>query len=295
MALIKTTAELQQYISLDVNLQETSFNPYLQQGKSQVVRLLGKPLYEALDAYHNNESAEEPTYDVLIPYVQRCLANFALFYGLSALNVSIGPNGIGVVNTDHVSPASKDRTDALKADLLNAAYDAMEDMLEFLEENIDDYTLWSSSDAYALQYDTIIPSARKFDEILRIDRSRLKYLEWKPTMKDVESLTIAPQVSEVYLAELRSQIKTDTLTAKNEIILPWLQKALAYITHSIQVQEKTAMFLQTGTEYLMAAKKMMDNDIENYATYAASDAYDGVTSYQRYENTADDKFFFMGP
>lgn len=297
MALIKSTSELQNYIAIDINFQQKSLDPYIQQGKMQVVRLLGKTLYEALDLYHNDESyeaTEVEEYDALIPYAQRCLANFAMHYGLSALNVSIGPNGIGVVNTEHVAPASKDRTDTLRNDLLNAAYDAMEDMLEFLEANIDDYPAWEASDAYALQYDVIITSARKFDELLRIDRSRLTFLQWKPTMCEIEELVIAPQVSSAVLNELKTQIKAGTLTEANELILPWFQKALAYLTKAAADSKSADHYKQTGTNYLMAAKKMMDDAITSYPTYAASTAYDGVTTYKRYENTEDSKFFVMG-
>lgn len=295
MALLKTTDELKNYVAVDVNMQHTSLEPYLQQGKSQVVRLLGKTLYNALDVYHNNsEATEVPAYDSLIPYVQRCLANFAMYYGLSALNVSIGPNGIGVVSTDHVAPASKDRTDALKSDILNAAWDAMEEMLEFLEENIDDYSAWESSDAYAMQYDTIITSARKFDELLRIDRSRLKYLEWKPTMRDVELLVLAPQVGSDFLSELKTQIAAGSLTVANIAVLTHLQKALAYITRSQMMDENKNDFERTGLNYLTGAKKIMDDSIVEYPTYAASDAYDAVTSYKRYENDEDSKFFVTG-
>lgn len=295
MALLKTTDELKEYVAVDVNLQHDSLEPYLQQGKSQVVRLLGKTLYNALDVYHNaSEAAEDAAYDALIPYVQRCLANFAMYYGLSAMNVSIGPNGIGVVSSENVAPASKDRTDALKNDLLNAAWDAMEEMLEFLEENIDDYAAWESSDAYALQYDTIITSARKFDELLRIDRSRLKYLEWKPTMRDVELLVLAPQVSSDFLSELKTQIKANSVTAANNTVLPYLQKALAYITRSRMMDEQKDDYERTGMSYLKTAKKIMDGSIESYPTYADSDAYDAVTSYQRYENDEDSKFFVTG-
>ncbi len=294
MALIKNTEELQSYIAIDVNFQQKNLLPYLQQGKTQVVRLLGKILYDALDVYNNGFEANTPEYTVLLPYAQRCLANFAVHYGLSALNVSIGPNGIGVVNTEHVSPASKDRTDTLRADLLNAAYDAMESMLEFLEDNSTDYPTWVSSEAYTKQYDVIITSAREFDEILNINRSRLKYLEWKPTMKDVEILVMAPQISIDVLNELKTQIKGGTVTAANATILPYLQKALAYITRSRMIVDLKTEYELTGTEYLMAAKKIMDNEITDYPTYAASSAYDAVTSFKRYENTETSKFFITG-
>jgi len=295
MALIKTTDELKDYIAVDINFQQRNLAPYLDQGKSEVVRLLGKTLYNALDEYHNDPSSNErPLFDALIPYAQRCLANFALHKGLSALNVTIGPTGIGVVNTDHIAPASKDRTDALKADLLNAAHDAMEDMLEFLEENIDDYPAWESSQAYALQYDTIIPSARIFDELLRIDRSRLTFLEYKPTMSDMETLVLSTHVSNEYLDELKAEIKTQSVSTENNKVLQMLQKALAYLTKSKHTKDKQDEYERIGTQYLMNAKRYMDANITDYPVYAASSAYIAPNTYKRHENTEDSSFFIFG-
>lgn len=290
MALIKTTEEIQQYVSVDINLQQKSVLPYMFHGENQIVRLLGKALYNTLHEYYNDDEATpDAALDALLPHVQRPLANFAIHYGLSALNVSINPTGIGVINTQNIAPASKDRTDALKKDLMDAAQDAMESLLEFLEENIDDYDDWTTSEAFAFQYDVLITSARKFDEIYRIERSRLKFLEWKPRMKDVEFLEIAPVVSQDFIDELKEQIMDCDLTEENEKILTYLQKALAYITAGQMLKDDK--LVQVGTNFLMSGKRYMDTNISDFATYAASTAYDvAKPPYTRYINDPDSNF-----
>jgi hypothetical protein len=295
--MINTTTEIQQYVSVDINLQQKSVLPYIEQGKNQIERLLGKVQYAALYEWYNSiyqgDHEDATEYAALLPYVQRPLANFAIFYGLSALNVVVGPTGIGVVSNQNIAPASKDRTEALKKDLLEAAYDAMESLLVFLEENKDDYPFWEYSEAYADQYDVLITSARKFDEIIRIERSRLKYLEWRPVMKDVEWLQIAPQISTAYLDELKSKQQAGTLTDPDKAILPYLHRALAYLTRFRDTKAEEDRSI--GLHFLMMAKAELDTNPDSYPTYKASGVFKSPEKdYRRIKNETDSKFMWFG-
>jgi hypothetical protein len=292
MSLIKTIEEVKKYLSIDISMDAKSIQPYIQPAEEKVILLLGKEQYEELDDYYNNSEESDDELDALLPYAQRPIVNFAYHIGLSMLNVSIGNNGIAVVQTQSLTPASKQRTDDLKADLEKAAYDALESLLEFLEVNVDDYPSWEESDAYVNQYSYLIISARKFDELLRIDRSRLTFLNWRPTMADVEFLEIYPTVSKEYCDELKEEIKANDVSEDNAVVLPLLQKALAYLTASLELDKK---YENRGRAYLMEAKRIMDAAPDDYATYAASAVYVATqTSYQRYENTEDSNVFVTG-
>lgn len=292
MSLIKDINEVKDFLPVDISTQDKTIKPYKKPAEEHVIRILGKEQFEELDDYHNFSDEEVVELDALLPYAQRPTVNFAYFLGLSMLNVSIGENGIAVISNSNLAPASKQRTDELKADLEKAAYDALESLLEFLEEHIDDYPLWEASDAYVYQYEFLITSARRFDELLRIDRSRLTFLKWRPTMADVEFLEIYPTVSKEFCDELKTEIKAGSVSAANQVVLPHLQKALAYLTASIELDEK---YKNRGRSYLMEAKKIMDAAPANYPTYTASSVYvSTLTSYQKYENTEDSNFFVTG-
>ena len=292
MSLIKDINEVKDFLPVDISTQDKTIKPYKKPAEEHVIRILGKEQFEELDDYHNFSDEEVVELDALLPYAQRPTVNFAYFLGLSMLNVSIGENGIAVISNSNLAPASKQRTDELKADLEKAAYDALESLLEFLEENIDDYPLWEASDAYVYQYEFLITSARRFDELLRIDRSRLTFLKWRPTMADVEFLEIYPTVSKEFCDELKTEIKAGSVSAANQVVLPHLQKALAYLTASIELDKK---YENRGRSYLMEAKKIMDTAPDDYPTYAASSVYvSTLTSYQKYENTEDSNFFVTG-
>lgn len=292
MSLIKDINEVKEFLPVDISTQDKTITPYKKPAEEHVIRILGKDQFEELDDYHNFSDEAVVELDALLPYAQRPTVNFAFFLGLSMLNVSIGENGIAVISNSNLAPASKQRTDELKSDLEKAAYDALESLLEFLEENIDDYPLWEASDAYAYQYAFLITSARRFDELLRINRSRLTFLNWRPTMADVEFLQIHPRVSKEFCEELKGEIKSGSVSEDNQVVLPLLQKALAYLTASIELDPK---YENRGQSYLMEAKRIMDAAPDDYPTYKASTAYVATqTSYQRYENTEESNFFVTG-
>ena len=285
MALVKTAEEIRKYISIDGSFDFNTLLPYIEPAEDDVKNVLGKGQYTELDDYYNGANTGIAELDELLPYAQRPIIYFAFLRGIDKINVSIGNNGIGVIHNNNIAPASKERVENLKKNTEASAWDALEYLLQFLEENAADYPNWESSDAYAVQYAFLIPSARAFDKLYKINRSRLTFLQWRPTIADVEKLQIEPVISKEMLDELKGQVKTGTVTTANQKILPFVQKAEAYLTAAIKQDEKMQ---QPGERYLMMAKSIMDGSPADYPTYTASDVYDaGLANYEPYENDPD--------
>ncbi len=292
MALVKTKEEIAKYFTIDGSFNYNTVLPYVELSEDDVKLVLGVAQYEELSDYYNSESSGISELDDLLEYVQRPIVIFAFHKAIDKINVSIGNNGIGVIHNTNLAPASDKRVSNLRESITESGYDSLEYLLEFLETNIDDYPLWEASDAYAYQYQYLISSARKFDELYKINRSRLTYLDWRPTMADVELLQIDPIVSKDLMDELKTQIKADNVSEKNLLILPHLQKALAYLTASKQNNPNKQM---SGEHYLMMVKTMIDASPDDYPTYKASSVYDvNLESYEQYENEDDSNLGVFG-
>ncbi len=292
MALIKTEAEIKEYFTIDGSFDFNTLFPYIELAEDEVKRILGSQQYDELDDYYNGANTGLPELDNLLPYAQRPIVYFAFLKGLDKFNVSIGNNGIGVIHNTQLAPASEKRVENLRTSILDGGYDALEYLLEFLETNIEDYPLWESSDAYAYQFEYLISSARKFDELYKIKRSRLTYLDWRPTMADVELLQINPTVSKELMDELKAQIKTNSVSVNNLKILPHLQKALAYLTAA---KQNTPTMQRDGEHYLMLVKTILDTSPDDYIAYKESSVYvEGLSNYQQYENDEESKLGIFG-
>jgi len=234
MGLVTTKEEIIKYFTVDSSFDFDTVFPYIELAEDDVKRMLGDAQYEELNDYYIGEGNQPeegiPELDDLLPYAQRAVVYFAFLKGLDKFNVSIVNNGISIIHNTQLAPASKVRVEKLRISISDGGYDALEYMLEFLEENVDDYPLWETSDAYVYQYEYLISSARKFDELYKINRSRLTFLDWRPTMADVELLQMDPAVSGDFMQELKTQIKAGNVSENNLKVLTHLQKALAYLT-----------------------------------------------------------------
>lgn len=304
MALIKTADDIKKYITIDGSFDFKTVMPYIELAEDDVKRVLGKGQYTELNDYYNAANSGIAELDELLSYAQRPVVYFAFLKGLDKFNVSIGNNGIGVIHNTQLAPASTARVESLRKNIDDSVWDALEYLLEFLEENNTNYPAWEASEAYSETYKYLITSARQFDDKYKIKRSRLTFLEWRPTMDDVETLVIIPAISQEMVDELKSEMKAGTVSVANQKILPLLQKALAYLTAAKKgaaaipptpaiTEPSIKWFNQKGDKtvqaagetYLMMAKKIMDAAPDNYPTYKASSVYLAATRpYTPYAN-----------
>ncbi len=294
MAIVKTETEINSFLTVDASFDFNTVLPYIEIAEEDLIRILGQSLFDLLNSYYNETDPNPVTVlDSLLTFAQRPVVYFAFLKGLDMFNVNIGNLGIGVVHNTNLAPASEKRVENLRSSITERAYDSLEYLLKFLEDNVADYPLWEASDAYTYQYEYLINSARQFDELYKINRSRLTFLEYRPIMADVELLQIFPVVSKEFCDELKTQIKADTVSVANNVILPLLQKALAYFTASYF---NTDVKLKTiADSYVMMAKTIIDTTPANYPTYAASSVYIAdLANYQSYENLEDGKIGVFG-
>ncbi len=292
MALIQSINEIKKYFTADNSFSFDTVLPYIDLAEIEVKNILGNAQYNELNDYYTYTNTGLPELDELLIYAQRPVVYFAFLKGLDKFNVSIGNFGIGIIHSTNLAPASEKRVENLRKSIEDGAYDALEHLLQFLEDNVDDYPLWEASDRYMYQYKYLISSASKFDELYKINRSRLTFLNWRPTMADVELLQINPVVSKDLMDELKTQIKADAVNANNLLILNHLQKALAYLTAA---KQGDAQMQNDGKHYLMHVKTLLDASPDDYPTYKNSSVYvDNLANYQPYENENDSNLGVFG-
>jgi hypothetical protein len=287
MTLIKQTAEIKEFLLTDANFKPESILPFIPLAEKEILRVLGQDQYAELLSYYESASSGIVELDNLLPMVQRPLVFFAFLQSLDILNVVITNNGIAVVSSSSLVPASESRVKALRQNIEKNAWDNIEALLEFLEKNIDDYPSWVSSDAYAYQYQYLISSATLFNEFVPIKRSRVQFLKMRSAMADVELLKLAPLVSTEMIEELKSQVKSNSISEANSKLLPLLQKSLAYFTASLDIDPK---YEGRAIQYAMEAKKILDGDPDSYPTYKSSSVFDEtLINYQPFENDEESK------
>jgi len=136
MALITTIAELKKYISIDDNVNLSTMQPFIDEAELLfIVDLLGSAFYSEFLAAYTANVAMTGDNGKLLPYVQRCLANYTIMQALPQLATTIGDMGVRQFKADNSDAVpqwllEKNQFNALKNGDIHA-----EKLLEFLEAN----------------------------------------------------------------------------------------------------------------------------------------------------------------
>lgn len=310
--LFKNIAEIKNYITLNTQTDIKIIAPHVNRAEQKYIKpYLGKTLLAALTAYVKAEApTEDPKLDALLPYVLSPLAYFSYAHAIPQLNVVATNNGFGVIATDNISPASKQRVDDLEQSQIEAAWDGIESLLEFLEENAADYTTWKESAAYTLAYRNLINSTFDFNKCVNINVSRLAFAKLRPEMDNIEALIIEKTVSSQLVDELMNQIKAGTIKADYKLVLTPLQNALANLTLGQHISDpetistvvmdvfsindaKRKRYTDLGNSYLNIALDVLKKNPDKYPEYRDSGLY-SVDAVSFYENTPESSIFLFG-
>jgi hypothetical protein len=209
----------------------------------------------------------------------------AFAQGAPSGTVQLTNTGAKQAGTDTVKAPSPATMTAL-VDSFTAAADAgLEALLEYLEENQASYPIWAASDACTVQLAELLSTAREFNQFVFIDRSRRRFQQLQPTLRDAQRLAIRPIIGAEMLEELRSQRQAADLTPSNKLLLSYVQPALANLAIRNDPDRQA-----TGAAYLEELRQFLYEHVDDYPTFANSSAYKPDVSTVLQQN-ADWGFF----
>lgn len=201
------------------------------------------------------------------------------------LDVVSTNTGFGVVRTNSVAPASKERVESIRLACQSAANDYIDILLQWLETNVSDYGNWNKS---SLNEGSLIPTAAVFDQFIDINMSRYKFVNLKRTINQIELTSVAETISPEFLAEL--QVGSDTN------VKPLFQRALAY--HSLALFEKmndplrdVKYWLTQGDIAFSKAMAYLKNHLADYPVFAE---YGYEAPYDNETDGEESGFFIAG-
>ena len=212
-------------IEPDLNLVETQrLRPLLGPALYNDLQALSDADLEALLAKGNPDVRSE-----LLRLVQRAAANLAMVEYMPLLQVLISDSGVNLAGG---KTAFQWQIKDLKTGFTRKGYNALEEVLEYLDSHIDAPALaaWGMSTAAVATHQYLLATARQFSEHYAIGDSRLTYLALLPTLRKVERFDLAPALGAALYAELKEQLIDRDLSADNaELLDLFLRPALAHL------------------------------------------------------------------
>ncbi len=240
--------DLKRLTNVNASFSHSMLLPIIRQVENREVKsLIGVTLYSALDTAYNNDPATlTDKQAALMEYVQPIVADLTMWLYAGKGTMIIDDKGFTVVSTDDVKPASETKIENYKQSNMNSGFNAIDDLIEFLEEHVTDYPDWVSSEAAALARSFVVSSAKMMQEYVPIRASRRMYMLVLPVMRRVEEQEVTAAISKELYDEIIVQQQSGTMTPENKLLLPNLRRAISHLTWSKSLGELALTINENG-------------------------------------------------
>jgi hypothetical protein len=278
MVIISSIDTLKQYIPTIAGNDFAKYTQYVDDAEAWLMKeITGKLLFDII-----NEDNEE-----LLDYARAIVANKAYGDGIPFFDLVENESGFAVVSNTNLAPASQQRVAALQAATYRKLDEAVESLLEYLEETVSFHDEWKGSPAYTLLSNLYLTTVKEFRRYVVYPGSRREFMVLKPEMLNAINLKIAPVISQQLSDQIIEQLRDDDLTEDNKAILENLRFSFANFTMK---QEDTAQL------YLSKVRRLIVTSPDKYQAFRDSEIYINWLAAQKVTavNNADSPLFFAG-
>lgn len=300
MTLIRTIDQFRDHVIVNYGTNLENLGPDMRVAERQRIRpILGPALYNDLSALSDADLAAalaDPA-DVrggLLRLVQEAVANLAALEYLVLNQVQISTSGVHIFSDAAKKTAFQWQIKDLQAYFRRKGYNALEEVLTYLEEHVDSFAGWASSLAATQSRELFIASAAEFSTHYDIAGSRLTYNALLATMRKVERFQLKAVLSSGYFEELKTQLRAGTVSSDNAYVLDeYLRPALAHLVVAKAVPEVGLTFNGAALELNVyrfddANQKEADASLDGLLTkkiaQAEADAQVYLTDLRNYLN-----------
>ncbi len=228
--------------------------------EEEIIELIGKPVYDKAKAHYDG-GPESELLDALVKHIQLPVAYYAVHSFSQHLDVSHGEDGrkVRIDNENEKIPwewmIHKD-----DEAILNKAHKTTDRLIAFLESHANDITEWKDSPAQKEARSLFINTARIFDSIFPIDRSRRFFIKIIPFIREAERKYIVPVLTQAIYDAVKAAIQSGNLGDYAPLV-PLVQVPLAFYTLAMAVQRLSVTMLPNGIfqEYITERQTMKAN------------------------------------
>jgi hypothetical protein len=274
--LINNIDTLKKHIPTIVAGEFSKYSQYISDANTWVKReLLGSALFATIKDLSSDSEVPSEHHELVIR-TEAIVATKAFIAAIPMLDLIETESGFGVVRTDKIAPASPERVKALIAGTQSKLSDAIEELLDYLEETTAYHEDWKGSPAFTLISNTYIQTLREFRRYAAFEGNRLDFVKFKPKLLEAINLRICPVISTELSDQIIEQLRDDDMTTANTAILENLRYAMSLFATG---EEKTA------TSYLMRVRKVIMTTPDDYLAFKNSSLYATIIAQTTADNS----------
>lgn len=241
MALFKNIEELTGFVPIMESFDFKLVLPDVERAeKKWIIPIIGKEQYQELQDYYDDggydPEADDDT-NALLKIVRAPIAQLAFFLYAPKGNVNVGSSGIQQTHTENSKPAFQWATDQMLQSYFEGGMEGLDVLQDFLNEHIEDYDVWNTSDAFKAARELFINTSKEFDKHFSINSSRRTFMAMRHIMKRHNDITIKTLLGKELFDEIKEQVIDDDVSDENELLLEIIRPAIAHLTISDAVTE----------------------------------------------------------
>ena len=203
-----------------------------------IAPLIGEAMSKKLIEIYNKTSRSESE-NKAVRLAQRANILLAFWYDYAELNVLIADSGFKRQESENTKTPFKYQEKQLRDGWKTKGFNALDDLLIFLEKNIQTYEEYSLSENYTRATQSIIQNTDQVNSRYFINHSRLTYLRLKSHFRVVEDTILAPRMGDLFFRMKAELMKKEDRDEKFIKLRDMLQPVLVF--YSIQ-----RLLLETG-------------------------------------------------
>jgi hypothetical protein len=267
-------AEVQCIITASSATSRERLWPFIEQvERKYILPLLEKELYEDLQKFYGDHDnwqsgsgeGDEAKTSELLKLIQIAEINLAYFVGFDLLNVVASDAGFQKPGEQGAYKGLyKYQEENLRKYFEITGYNGLDDMLKFIEDNIEHFPEFEDSVNYSQRKSAIIRDAETFDSICFINKSRLTFLRLQRFMTEVIDFDIKPLLGAEY-ATLISELAKDDPDEKYAALAIEIRKPLAFLSCA-KLIDKTGNLTDRGLFFEGKQAGFPDDSYKNPVT-----------------------------
>jgi hypothetical protein len=207
--------------------------------------------------------------------------NLAYFLGFDLLNISISDLGFRRSESEYQKGLYKYQEERALSYFKTVGLDGIDDVLAYLEENLEYFENWEDTEAYTLRTGAIIPSTQVFNGICDISNSRLIFLRLQQFMQSVMDNDISAVLGEAVSLALTTELTKPDPAAEYLRLRDQIRKPLAFLSIALLIRT-TGTLTDKGFYFEQRNSLFPDPEIRTAEMNPLNSA-----AYTHYKNTGD--------
>lgn len=219
MILFSDANDFQKYVQVNRGFDLLSFEMYIENTfKKDILPLVSQAQFD------ESKTHTTGAHVLLIEYMKQATANLSAVKFINILRVQIDTTGISYSGVKEKQASKEDKAD-VRTQLVETAYEAIDLMLQHLEDNSSLFAQWAASSAFT-QYNNCF--IRNADEAEFINSSRSMFLELKPYLKVTQNIVIKKALTRPLYEDLMTRMRAKTLSGiKLELVQDYIRPCLS--------------------------------------------------------------------